>query len=94
MSVSTAPMSRHCSVSSTPKQYFPVSWLISSKYLRSGSEVSSSTKRKAGMRSGALRDELLLLNELHVRKNVRGQLNRLWWRSGVSTQCLMLQAHT
>ena len=34
MSVSTAPMSRHCSVSSTPKQNFPVSWLISSKYLR------------------------------------------------------------
>ena len=33
MSVSTAPMSKHCSVSSTPKQYLPVSWLISSKYL-------------------------------------------------------------
>ena len=94
MSVSTAPMSRHCSVSSTPKQYFPVSWLISSKYLQSGSDVSSSTERKAGKRSGALRDELLLLNELHVRKNVRGQLNRLWWRSGVSTQCSMLQTHT
>jgi hypothetical protein len=27
-------MSRHCSVSSTPKQYLPVSWLISSKYLQ------------------------------------------------------------
>jgi hypothetical protein len=33
MSVSTAPMSRHISVSATPKQYLPVSCEISSKYL-------------------------------------------------------------
>uniref|UniRef100_A0A2P2L101 Uncharacterized protein n=1 Tax=Rhizophora mucronata TaxID=61149 RepID=A0A2P2L101_RHIMU len=30
--VSTAPASRACNVSSTPKTYLPVSWLISSKY--------------------------------------------------------------
>ena len=34
MRVSTAPISRHCSVSATPNTYFPVSWLISSKNLR------------------------------------------------------------
>jgi len=32
MRVSTAPSSRALRVSSTPKQYLPVSWLISSKY--------------------------------------------------------------
>ncbi|KAJ6319694.1 hypothetical protein OIU78_015166 [Salix suchowensis] len=30
--ISTAPISRAFNVSSTPKTYFPVSWLISSKY--------------------------------------------------------------
>lgn len=33
MRISTAPHSRALRVSTTPKQYFPVSWLISSKYL-------------------------------------------------------------
>ena len=32
MRMSTAPISSALKVSSTPKQYFPVSWLISSKY--------------------------------------------------------------
>ena len=33
MRVSTAPISRHDSVSATPDTYLPVSWLISSKNL-------------------------------------------------------------
>ena len=34
MRVSTAPISKHCRVSPTPKTNLPVSWLISSKNLQ------------------------------------------------------------
>ena len=41
MRISTAPISKALRVSSTPKQYFPVSWLISSKYLPVNDTINS-----------------------------------------------------
>ena len=45
MRMSTAPISSALNVSSTPKQYFPVSWLISSKYRPEHTNIAKSECR-------------------------------------------------